>query len=138
MPLANECHPFIEDSGQPRLTGHVATAVTGKRLVAITGRQAGPGLNTSTGGGNFTIAPCGAGAPAAGVAAYDGAVGAKVPVIGAPGTVLPITAGTGGVTAGQRVESDATGKVIPLATGAPIGICLVGAAANADAEIRLY
>lgn len=138
MPLANECHPFIEDSGQPRLTGHVATAVTGKRLVAITGRQAGPTLNTSTGGGNYTIAPCGAGEVAAGVAAYDGAVGAKVPVIGAPGTVLPITAGTGGVAAGDQVESDATGKVVALTTGVAIGFVMVGAAANADAEIRLY
>lgn len=137
MALANECFPFIEDSGQPRLTGHATAAVTGKRLVAITGRQAGPGLNTSTGGGNYTVATCGAGAAAAGVAAYDAAAGAKVPVIGAPGTVLPITAGAI-VAAGARVESDATGKVITLAMGVPIGICLVGAAANADAEIRLY
>ena len=137
MSLSNECQPFIEDTGQPRLTGHVLTAVTGKRLVSTTGRTSGPALSTATDGGNYGIQPCTAAAKPLGVAAYDGAVGDTIPVICAPGTVLPITAG-GTIAAGTEVECGTGGTVVTLASGRPVGYCANGATINNDAEIKLY
>jgi hypothetical protein len=53
---ANELTPYY-DAGED-VTGYVTSAVTGKRFVKISGnRQAGPALNTSTSGGNVSIAP---------------------------------------------------------------------------------
>jgi hypothetical protein len=42
------------------------------------------------------------------------------------------------ITAGQEVQSDANGAAIPLAAGKANGIAMTGAAAAADAEIKLY
>jgi predicted RecA/RadA family phage recombinase len=52
------------------------------------------------------------------------------------GGVVPITAG-GTIAAGARVEVGSTGKVVTLASGVAIGMCLTGATNNNDAMIAL-
>lgn len=135
MALANECHPFIEDSGQPRLTCHAGDALTGKRVVKVKStRQSGPALNTSTDGSNYVATTCGAGEAGFGVAAYDCADEGKVAVIHAPGTVLPITAGDT-ITAGDFVQATTGGKVIPANGGNILGLAMASAVADADCEV---
>ena len=137
MPIMhqNVCTPFYQPG--ETVSGYVATAVTGKRLVASTGRAAGPALNTSTAGGNYNIAPCGAGLKALGVAYCDGAVGDIIQVITGPGTIVPIT--TSAIVASNvEVEATAGGFVQTLASGKSVGYCVNGAASGGDAEIKLY
>ncbi len=131
-----ECIPYYEPD-QP-LTGQATAAVVGKTFADISADiESGPLLSTSAGGGNVKVATCAAGVRGVGVFAYDGPnIGDKVPLFG-PGTVCPITAGAA-ITFGQEVEVGAAGKVIPLAAGKAVGKALTGAAANADAMIRLY
>lgn len=125
---ANECIPYHEP-GQ-RLTGTPTTAVVGKRFVAISGNQQADGT--------WSIAPSAAGGRALGVASYDGAVGAKVPVVAGAGYIVPVTAGAA-LTAGQEVEADATARAIPLAAGRALGVVMTAqATVNSDAKIRLY
>jgi hypothetical protein len=133
---ANECTPFYE--GEGRISCYVGTAVTGKRFVGISGnRQAGPALNTSTNGGNYTIAHATAVSKAFGVSSYDGAVGDILPVIIEPGTVVPVTAGAN-IAAGAEVEVGSNGQAITLASGKAVGLCVNGATSGNDAEIKLY
>lgn len=138
MALANECQPFIEDSGMPRLTGHAGDALTGKRVVKVKStRQSGPALNTSTDGSNYVVTPATAGSAGFGVAAYDCADEGKVAVIHAPGTVLPITAGDT-ITAGDLLQVGTGGKVIPANGGNIVGLAMADAVADADAEVLWY
>ncbi|TIC78785.1 capsid cement protein [Nocardioides sp. GY 10127] len=75
-----------------------------------------------------------------GVAATDAAVGDPVTYFPLPGQVHYLTAGTGGVTAGQLVKSDASGNVVTATSGtdadaAILGIALTTATATNVAEI---
>lgn len=130
------------DEGED-LTCIVTTAVTGKTFVDISGNRAAggtsatDGLNTSTAGNNYPIAPAAAGARGLGVASYDGAIGDLVKVQCAPGRVAQVTAG-GTIAAGAQVEITTGGKVITLASGIAVGKCLNGAVNNGNAEIKLY
>jgi predicted RecA/RadA family phage recombinase len=118
------------------ITAYAGSGVTGKRCVNISAnRQAGPALNTSTSGGNVTVAHASAGGVFFGVAAWDAATGELVDI--RRGGVVPITA-DGAITAGTRVEVGTTGKVRTLASGIAIGVAVNGAADGADAEIALY
>jgi len=126
MAIVNECIPHYEPG--KRITGHAASAVTGKRFVKVAGARL-PGQN-------IQIAPCGAGEPACGVASMDGAEDAKVTFYGSTFTV-PVKAGAS-ITAGQEVESDSTGQAIPLDTGKALGLAMNDADSGADAEIKLY
>lgn len=130
----NECIPFLEPGD--RWTGHASAAVRGKRFVKISGnRQSGPGLATTTEGGNYLVAEAGAGQEVVGVASYDAAINTKVPVISYG--VVPVTAGAA-ITAGVAVESDAQGRAIPLASGIRVGVAMTAASgAGVDAEIKL-
>lgn len=148
----NVCTPYYEPG--TRITGKPTADVTGKRFVKISADiESGPALSTSTGGGNIKVAPCGAGQRAVGVAAYDASLtsGETVPLINGPGTVVPITAGAGGVTAGDEISSDATGKAVTAtaaenanpAIAATFGTKVLGLAFNtaiagADVMVRLY
>lgn len=85
--------------------------------------------------GNFTVQHTGAAAKAFGVSATDAASGAKVTVW--RGGVVPVEAGTGGVTAGQVVEAAATGTAVTRAAGIACGTCVEGAAAGSQALIAL-
>jgi hypothetical protein len=134
---ANECVPFYEPTAPAgRITVHCTAAVTGKRFLTVTGKQAGPAVSDSVTGGNLTGRISTAGEHASGVAAHDQESGKKVTMIGSPGVVLPVTAGAT-LAAGDAVQSDGTGRAIPLAAGAKLGTCEVGAATNADAQIKL-
>lgn len=126
----NECVPLYR-GGHSDLTGHVATAVIGKRFVRISAAlQAGPALNTSTTGGNIQIAPATAAGAVFGVAAYDAAAGEKVPVI-REGNTVPVTAG-GAITAGAGVEVGTAGKAVVLASGVRVGTAVSTSVADND------
>jgi hypothetical protein len=116
----------------------VGSAVTGKTFVRISAnRQAGPGLNTSTSGGNVTVAPATAAAKPFGVASYDGAVGDIIDIQTAPGRVVPVTA-SGAIAAGAQVEVGTGGVVVTLASGIAVGMCLSATTDGNDAQIKLY
>jgi hypothetical protein len=138
---ANECRPFYETGD---VTFQATAAVTGKRFLAPSGtRTSGPGLSATSEGSNYQMATCGAGAKPSGVSAYDVASGSKGPCLGQPGKIVPVTAGTGGVTAGQEVMSDATGQAVTWTSAASeankrAGLAMATATAGADAEIKLY
>lgn len=126
--MANESIPLFRP-GQD-ITALTTAAVTGKTFVNVTGPT------DPTNGTLVRVATSAAGARALGVAAYDAASGARVPVI--RGCITPVTCGAA-VTAGAEVESDAAGKAITLATGKPLGKAVsTTAAANTDLFVALY
>ena len=125
------------------ITCHVEASVTGRHFVMITDpKQAGSlGLADDTLGGNPVVSPCTAGAAAFGVATYDAATGTKVPVMRGH-KVVDMNSGAA-ISAGAKVMSDGTGRVIPWVTAASeaneaLGICLnTVAGADAAAVIAL-
>ena len=126
--MANECIPLYQPG--KHITAAVATAVTGKTFVDISGQT----LNPAT-GALISVAPAAAAGKTLGVAAFDAAAGAQVSVIGEG--VVPVTAGAA-ITAGVEVEVGASGKAITLASGKAVGRALTTAANNADVYVRLY
>lgn len=103
------------------VTGHASAAVTGCRLVRISGPRVE---------GNPQVAPAAADGYAFGVAATDAAAGTKVTVFRVS-AIYPVQAGAA-ITAGQALKSNATGQVIPQGgTGIIIGYAVDDAAANA-------
>lgn len=110
------------------ITAHCEVAVTGRRFVSISG---------PTVDGNPQVSPTGAGLAALGVAARDKLTGEKVMVIGAPGTIVPVDAGAA-ITAGQKVQSDASGRAIPLAAGVDLGLAVDDGANGATALVKLF
>lgn len=139
--MANELIPYYRP-GQD-VTAKAEVALTGKLCVQISDpRTSGPGLAATAEGSVYTVGlPSTAGAAGAGkrvfgVAKYDAAIGTLVGV--ARGGIIPITSGAA-ISAGQEVEVAATGKVIPLAAGQPIGVCCnTVAGTDVDAEIAIY
>lgn len=126
-----------------RITAAITAAVTAGTFVAPSGSfQSGPAFNAATpatDGGNIQVATCGAGLRSLGVAGTDGATsGDKIPVICGHDAVVPMLAGTGGVTAGQEVQSDAAGKPVTFSTGRPNGLAVSTATAGNTVYIRLY
>jgi predicted RecA/RadA family phage recombinase len=143
--MANDCIPVFESAD--RITAQASVAVTGKKFVAISGNKTSAlvpsntataqiGASDPTEGGNYQVGPPSAGGAVLGVATWDAAIGEKVGVI--MEGVVPVTAGAGGVTAGQRLQVDATGGVITAAAGFVVGIALTTAAALADCEVKLF
>ena len=126
--MANECIPLYQPG--EHITAAVATAVTGKTFVDISGAT----LNPAT-GALISVAPATAAGKVLGVAAFDAAVGAQVLAIGEG--VVPVTAGAA-ITAGAEVEVGTGGKAITLASGKAVGRALTTAANNADVYVRLY
>lgn len=139
--LTHDVYPFYEPGGFP--TCSCTTAVTGKRLVTISGnRTSGPGLSDTAEGGVYRVKQVDAiGQWAVGVAKTDQVINKLVGVIASPGIVVPITAGAA-IAAGDEVMADATGRVITFVAGAgrfPVGRAMTAAgAADTDAEIKLY
>lgn len=115
MSLVNEAI-VAYDSGED-LTAYCEAAVTGKRFVAISDpkKVATLALSSAVDGGNIVVSPCGAGAKAVGISAYDAAQDAIVPVIRGHKVVV-MTAGAA-VTAGDTVMSDSTGRAIKYDPG---------------------
>lgn len=114
------------------------TAVVGKRCVKLSAsRSSGPGLSSTSEGGNYKVAPADAGERILGVAGWDEAAGGLVNVICGPGVIVPIYAGAA-IAFDEEVEVGATGKVIPRNAGVAIGRAMTAALIDTDAEIRLY
>lgn len=120
----------------PELTVYYrhAGTLTGKATAAVTAGQVVKVSATRSDGGNIPIAACGAGEPAFGVAAIDTAAGATLPVVREG--VVGLTA-SAAITAGQRVETAATGKVAPHSTGVPIGVAVADIPATATGPVAL-
>lgn len=108
------------------ITCRATTAITARTLVTIAGNRADDGRD------NIAVRTAAAGDPVLGVAVETAAAGQLVGI--ARDGVLVATAGAA-LTAGQRVQAGADGKVVPLTTGAPFGLAVTGAAADAVAEI---
>lgn len=109
MSVANECIPKYEP-GQ-RITGKATAAITGKRLVAISGDLTPEGnIQVAHAVVNALTADTGA---AIGVASHDCANGDLVTIIGA-GAVVPVDPNVD-ITAGQKLAAAAAGKVAPAA-----------------------
>lgn len=136
------CEPLFT-GGKVGQTGKATAAITntdtGGVFVKISGTpDSGPLLNTGTDGSTIKVATCGAGQRAYGVAAFDAAASGDKIGVHAPGFIVPMTAGTGGITAGQEVESDASGNPITLASGKSNGIAVSTASAAATVWVRLH
>jgi hypothetical protein len=128
-------------STQFKETGNVsfraAGAVTGKTFVSPSAdRTGGPGLSSDL-ANLYVFSTCPAGERAAGVAKYDVTDGNEGGVHGQPGMIVPVTAGAT-IAAGEEVQVGPAGAAIPLAAGIAVGLAMSGAAAAADAEIKLY
>lgn len=122
----NPATPFHDEGNS--FTCQTTAAVTGKRFVSVSGSGVfdDPPL----------VAHSGAGVKVLGVSGYDAASGALVTVYSSPGIVMPVTAGAA-LTAGQEVQSDATGQAVALTTGKAAGVVLKDAASGSDAKIKL-
>jgi predicted RecA/RadA family phage recombinase len=140
----NECIPIFETAD--RVSAQASSAVAGKKFVTISGNKTSNlipsntatqqiGASDPTEGGNYQVAPPSAGGAVLGVATWDAAVGEKVGVI--MEGVVPVIVGTGGVTAGQRLQVDATGAVVTASAGMVVGIALTTASAAAECEVKL-
>src|SRR5688572_25138889 len=111
--MANELIAHKEPAD--RISVRAATALTGKRVVKITGNLAANGLPS-----------CGRGAAAGdnvlGIAEYDAAAGADCGVVTIEsGQMVPVTSGAA-LVAGQKVVSDATGRAVAAAPAAGTSI----------------
>lgn len=137
MAPANLCTPYYEPGG--RLTFEATGAVTGKRFInPSANRDAGPALNTDTGGGNIKCAHASANGQAVGVAEFDVASGSLGSMIATPGAVVPVTA-DGAISAGARVMVGTAGKAKAAATGGiPVGVAMSGASDGADCQVQLF
>lgn len=135
--MANECTPFYTDAD--RVTASPSAAVTGCRLVAISGARvtaAGPTL------GLIQIALATAAGKAFGVASRDAAVGTPVTVIRGPHEIVPIQATNATISAFAEVEAVGTaanaGMVQTKSAGVAIGYVVTDCAANGLAQVSLY
>lgn len=117
------------------LSCHAEAAITGRRFVVVSDpKQAGSeGLAANTLGGNIVVSPAGADGRALGVATYDAAAGAKVPVMRGH-KVVTVDAGAA-IVAGAAVSSDATGRAVTAGAGPVLGICLNSPTAAGQAAI---
>jgi hypothetical protein len=125
--MANEAIPLFRPGSD--VTCLTTAAVTGKTFVDVSATVDSTGM--------IKVATAAAGARALGVATYDAASGARVPVICGPGTIVFVTGGAA-ITAGAEVEVGTGGKVITLASGKAVGKSLGTGANNTDTLIRLY
>lgn len=108
------------------LTAHAASALAGKRFVAIDGPRTD---------GNPTVDYPAAGAKVFGVTAYDVLAGGKVTLHHDPALIVPVTAGAA-VAAGALVTSDAEGRAVTATGAAPVlGVTLDAGALGEDLPI---
>jgi hypothetical protein len=126
--VANECTPLFRPGAD--ITCQTTGAVTGKTFVDISAtRDASTGL--------IKVATATAAGRSFGVAAYDAASGARVPVIRGKGSIVPVTAG-GTIAFGAQVEVGTGGKAVTIAAGAAVGRAVEAGTNNNDVFIELY
>lgn len=138
--MSNYAMTYYEAAYTQKLTVHFLAAVLGKRFCAPLGAyQSGPGLASTSEGGNLQTA----GYPAAagrvgGVNMYDVALGGKGGVTRGKGTMIPVASGAA-VAVGNELQVDATGRVVPLAAGVAVGLAHSAAGgADIDVVVELY
>lgn len=133
--MANDLIPYKRPGED--FTGQATAAVTGKRVLRVSGNvTSGPGLSSTAEGSNPRVAlhdGVDATQPI-GIAKYDAPINGKVGV--ARAGIVPVTAG-GAVTAGMALKSDATGKVVAVGTGSKVGVALSDAALDQDCMVAL-
>jgi hypothetical protein len=123
-------------------TYKATAAVTGARFVKISGNRTGggeAGLSTDLANVYQCSQVTASGGVAVGVSMRDCANGALGQAHAGPGLIVPVTAGAT-LTAGTKVQSDATGQAIPwdgTVASVPVGTVMTGAASGALAEIKL-
>lgn len=141
--MAGDCIPVYEAAYTQKLTVHFGATVYGRRFCApLSGFQSSPlALDAAATGGNLTCPGLpSAGGPVGGVVMYDSATGGgKGGVIRGAGTTLPVISGAA-VDAGDEVEVDNAGKVIPFDTaGVKVGRALTTVAGpDLEVVIELY
>lgn len=140
---ANEVIPVYEVAD--RITCVATAGITGKRFVVVNatsrakGGTAGLGTDAAPQAVLYKVSVPAAGVKCFGVAMWDCASLARVPVIREG--IVPVEVGATPVVAGTQVEVDNAGKVIPWAgtiATQPVGYCVAGASAAGFAEIALY
>jgi hypothetical protein len=139
-------HPASLIFEESDVTFKATAAVSGGHFVKPSGNRTGGGVETGLTDfvdNVYQCAHCGAGQVALGVAKYDVAINEYGGVYGTPGRIVAVVVGTGGVTAGQKVMSDATGQAVAWATAASeaneaLGLALTTAAAGELAEVKLF
>lgn len=134
--MANECIPLYRPGSD--ITAVAGGAITGKTFVKVSAGLNPGNAVTGTSSTLVTVVTNTAAGKAFGVATYDAASGARLPIICGPGHVVPVTSGAA-VAAGAEVESDASGRAITLAAGKPLGMALsASTGAGQDLFVRLY
>lgn len=145
----NPITPLFEGGDRP-ITAAVTAAVSASRFVKIAAAPTGgPLLDLSTptspmtGGNLIQVVTCTAGAKAFGVAGHDAASAGDPLRVHQAGSIVPVIAGTGGVTAGQEVMSDASGGAVTWTSAASeankaCGIAVTSAAAGSVVYVRLH
>jgi hypothetical protein len=126
--MANECIPLFRPGAD--ITCLTTGAVTGCTFVDISATR-----DTTT--GLVKVATATAAGNSFGVAAYDAASGARVPVVRGKGSIVPVLFG-GAVTAGAEVEIATGGKAVVLASGKARGRAIETGANNVVSLIELY
>jgi hypothetical protein len=127
--VANECTPLFRPGAD--VTCLTTGAVTGSTFVDISATR-----DAST-EGLIKVATATAAGLSFGVAAYDAASGARVPVIRGKGSIVPVTAG-GTIAFGAEVEVGTGGKAVTIASGKARGRAVEAGTNNNDVMIELY
>ena len=126
--MANECTPLFRPGAD--VTVLTTGTVVGKTFVDISAtRDATTGL--------IKCATATAAGLSFGVAAYDAASGARVPVIRGKGSIVPVAAG-GTIAFGAEVEVGASGKAVTIASGIARGRAVEAGTNGNDVFIELY
>jgi len=136
--MANDCIPLFEEGDRIPCVVATGQSVVGKTFVQFDS-FVGPAISDSPLGAENIRCRTAAAAGASGtlgVAAWDAAAGTPVTVIGGARFIVPVTAGAA-ITAGQQLDNDAAGKVIPHASGVVVGQAMTAAASGADCYVRL-
>lgn len=127
--MANECVPYYKPGSD--ITGECQEDIIGMRFVSIDasvdpgwqpeGLKGNADLLGATSSANVVpIIQTGAGEDAVGVSQRDGAEGSLLTFLNEPGMVLPVRAGAA-IVPGDPVQSDGTGRAIPVAAGVRLG-----------------
>lgn len=134
--MANECIPLYRPGADISCTA--GAAITGKTFVKVSAALVAGNPASNVDSTLLTVITDTAGAKALGVAAYDAASGARLPVIVGPGHVVPVTCGAA-VTAGAEVEANALGQAITKSAGAALGLALsTTTGSDQDLFVKIY